>query len=366
MSVRDEIQDKILALQEEIRMTPYHKGTEHHIGILRAKIAKHKDEIAEMDSPKSGGGGGGFAVRKRGDATCVLIGPPSVGKSTLINQLANTESKTGGYDFTTTTVIPGMMFYQGAMIQIFDLPGLIKGAASGSGEGRKIIAAAKSADLAILMTDINKLDSVEATKAELYEAGFRLDEVKPKVEVKKTMRGGIRVIDAFRSFDKTLVKEMAAEFGVKNAEIIFKERIRSIDRLVDAFCRSRVYMPALYVINKSDLSSNRNIPGIENFLYISAKNGLGIKELREEIWEKLNLIRIYLKRDKSMAADKDEPMVVKSGITAQGIAEKISEDFALQVSTALIWGKSARFPGQQVSLSHVLVDGDEIYFEKKI
>ncbi|PIU33059.1 hypothetical protein COT04_02080, partial [Candidatus Shapirobacteria bacterium CG07_land_8_20_14_0_80_39_12] len=45
---------KIARLEEEVRKTPYHKGTEHYIGKLRAKIAKLKNQ-EEQVLKKSGG-----------------------------------------------------------------------------------------------------------------------------------------------------------------------------------------------------------------------------------------------------------------------------------------------------------------------
>jgi len=110
---------KIAQLEEEIRKTPYHKGTEHYIGRLKAKIAKLK--LQEEQAFQKSGGRFGFIPKKSGDATVVLIGPPSVGKSTLLNKLTQAQSRVEAWPFTTVKVVPGMWDYQGAKIQIFEL-----------------------------------------------------------------------------------------------------------------------------------------------------------------------------------------------------------------------------------------------------
>ena len=50
---------------------------------------------------QSGGGGGGtgegFDVARNGDARIALIGFPSVGKSSLLNEMTTTESEAAGY-----------------------------------------------------------------------------------------------------------------------------------------------------------------------------------------------------------------------------------------------------------------------------
>src|SRR3989337_3579310 len=125
------IPEKIESIQEELRLTRENKHTEHHIGFLKAKLAKLKRE--EADKNRGGGSSLSYAVKKSGDAIVPIIWLPSVGKSTLMNRLTNAKSKIGSYRFTTLTVVPGMMEYKGARIQILDLPGIIKGASTGKG-----------------------------------------------------------------------------------------------------------------------------------------------------------------------------------------------------------------------------------------
>ncbi len=125
------IPEKIKAIQDEMAKTKINKATEHHIGLLKAKIAKLKREQEENVIKKSGMKQDGFDVWRTGDATIVFIGLPSVGKSTLLNKMTGAKSTVGAFTFTTLTVVPGMMTYRGAKIQVLDLPGIIKGASTG-------------------------------------------------------------------------------------------------------------------------------------------------------------------------------------------------------------------------------------------
>ena len=62
-----------------------------------------------------------------------------MGKSTLLTQLTGVESEAADYEFTTLTCIPGVMYHEGARIQILDLPGIIEGAKDGKGRGRQVV-----------------------------------------------------------------------------------------------------------------------------------------------------------------------------------------------------------------------------------
>ena len=100
MSVLERISD----IEAEMARTQRNKATAHHLGILKAKLAKLRRELI---TPKSSGGptADGFDVAKTGDARIGFVGFPSVGKSTLLSNLAGVYSEVAAYEFTTLTTV---------------------------------------------------------------------------------------------------------------------------------------------------------------------------------------------------------------------------------------------------------------------
>lgn len=138
------ITEKIKEIEAEMARTQKNKATEHHLGMLKAKLAKLRAQLLNPEKGP-GGKGEGFEVSKYGDARIALIGFPSVGKSTILSCLTETESLQAAYEFTTLTCIPGVIHHQGAKLQLLDLPGIIEGAAQGKGRGRQVVAVARTA-----------------------------------------------------------------------------------------------------------------------------------------------------------------------------------------------------------------------------
>ncbi|MHA1348121.1 MAG: GTP-binding protein, partial [Candidatus Heimdallarchaeaceae archaeon] len=87
------VDEKIREIEDQIKQTAKNKSTEHHLGLLKAKIAKLRRRKLEIQFSSSSAKGYGFDIRKTGDGTVVLIGFPSTGKSTLITSITNAQSK---------------------------------------------------------------------------------------------------------------------------------------------------------------------------------------------------------------------------------------------------------------------------------
>ncbi len=349
--------DKIKELEEEIKNTQYNKATQHHVGLIKAKIAVLRKK-AEARGKKTGGEG--FAVRKSGDATACLIGFPSVGKSTLLNRLTNAGSKTGAYAFTTLTCIPGTMHYKSANIQILDLPGIIKGAAGGLGKGREVIAVVRSSDLVIIIVDIFDLKQLDSIRKELYDANIRLDEEPPKVVIKQTVRGGIQLasLKKLTKIDNETIIAILKEFRINNGYVTMKEDITA-DRLIDALEGNRVFLPSLVLLNKADLVTKQEVENAAKLtggIPISAENQSNIESLKDEIYLRLRLMRIYLK-EYGKKTD-DEPLIVRQSSTVSDICKKVHKDFINKFRYAKVWGKSAKFPGERFKIDHKLQDQD--------
>ena len=181
--------------------------------------------------------------------------------------------------------------------------------------------------------------------------------------VHKTYKGAIQVIDPYYSFDKEEVVDIAEEMGLGNAIIQFGEKIESVDRLIDGLVKTRRYMPAVELVTKMDLAKPGDLKKIpDRVLKMCVDQGLGIEEFKERIWQGLGLVRVYLKKDRTSEADKNEPLIVKSNNTLDDVLKRISNQMRDDVGKAYIWGKNARFPGQEVSFKFQVFDEMEVYF----
>ena len=244
--------DEIADLEAQVRKTQYNKATQHHIGMVKAKIAKLREKAEARG--KGSGPKTGFEVRKTGDGTVIFLGFPSTGKSTLLNRMCGTESAIAAYAFTTLTVIPGTLEYEHARIQILDVPGIVAGAASGRGRGKEVLATIRSADLCLIVIDAVRPHELDVVRREAASVGVRLNQRKPDVRIKKAARGGVKVATTVRltRIDAATITDILKEFRITNADVLIREDI-DVDQFIDCVEDNKKYMPAIVACNKDDL-----------------------------------------------------------------------------------------------------------------
>ena len=362
MGLEEEIED----LREEIANTPYNKSTEQHIGRLKAKLAEKKEKLERQ---ASSGGGQGYAVEKTGDATVGLVGFPSVGKSTLLNALTNAESEVGEYEFTTLDVNPGMLKHNGANIQILDVPGLIEGAAGGRGGGQEVLSVVRTTDLVVFVLSVVEIPHYERLSEELYANKVRLDTSPPNLSINKTGKGGLRVTLADDvELDEGTIKSMLREHGYVNADVTVRGNC-TIDELIDGIQDNRVYLPSIVAVNKTDLIDTDYLPTVkedlrdhgldpDDVIFISAEDERGLDSLKEEIWDALGLVRVYMDKP-GRGVDYDEPLVLRRGRhTVDDALQKLGGTLDERFRFARVTGPSAKHDEQQVGRDHELQDED--------
>lgn len=362
LSARDRVNEEIKELEKLIANTKYNKKTQHAIGLYKAKLASLKQKAVARSS--SGKKGQGYAVQKSGDATVIIIGFPSVGKSTLLNALTDANSRVASYEFTTLTVIPGLLKYNNAKIQILDVPGIIEGAAAGTGRGKEVLSVIQNSDMILFVVDAMRPDNYRVLQKEVYDSNIRVNQRKPDIKIKKVAKGGIDFGATVRlnHLTKETVTGILREFRIMNAQVLVREDITA-DQFIDAIEGNKKYLPSVTILNKIDMVDQITLDKIKQEikpdLCVSAELRTGINELKKLIFDKLNFIRVYTK-EVNKKPDLNEPMIMKNGVTIKDVCEKLHRDFVSKFKYAKIWGKSSKFPGQILHLEHKLMDRDVI------
>ena len=304
-------EEKVEALEAMLSIMPKHKGTDRLRAELRTKIAKFAEESQRKLATSRRGSA--YYIRKEGAGQVILAGLPNAGKSQLVSTLTEASPVVADYPFTTKAPTPGMMRFGNIQIQLVDIPPIIDRNAQ-----PWLPNLLRGADLLLIMVDLSQepLSQVEAIIEELG---------KQKIEPIGRKEGR---------------KEGAEPW-------VFQKR-------------------ALIVGNKEDLEgSEENYRRLgsqysEEFtlISISAKGGIGLEGLKEEIYRRLDIIRVYTKAP-GMKADLEEPIVLKRGSTVEDVAQSIHKDFHAKLKYAQLWG-SGKYDGQKVKREHILEDGDVI------
>lgn len=95
----------------------------------------------------------------------------------------------------------------------------------------------------------------------------------------------------------------------------------------------------------------------QSVVCIDAQSKVGLDELKESIWENLNLIKVY---SKSPRKPKDIPaLALKQGSTIEDLANEIHKDFIRTFKFAKIFN-STKFSGKRVGLEYKLHNNDVV------
>ncbi len=293
-------EERINALEEMLKVIPKHKGTEKLQGDIKKRIARFKEEGKKKKSAK---GYDPFGVEKQGAGQVVLAGYPNTGKSSLVGALSRAKVKVAEYPFTTALPMSGMMPYRDTFIQLVDTPPCVEeNVPSG------LIGTFKEADLLLILVDVSTAECMEQLEG--------------------------------------IVK-------------ILQER-----EVIDLYGEEEVLTPIPFLllankIDNPDAEENLEVlqdlwPDLE-FIKVSSE-GVGLEELKDKIYEMLDIIRIYGKAA-GREADMDRPFILKRGSNVLDFAEQVHRDFPSKLKSALVWG-SSKFDGQAVPREYVLEDGD--------
>ncbi|KAF6037814.1 DRG1 [Bugula neritina] len=168
--------------------------------------------------------------------------------------------------------------------------------------------------------------------------------------------------------DLEIVRTILGESKIHNADITLREDVTAED-LIDVVEGNRVYIPAIYVLNKIDQISIEELDiiyKIPHCVPISAHHKWNFDDLLEKMWEYLNLTRIYTK-PKGQLPDYQSPVVLKSqATTVENFCLKIHKNLLKDFKHALVWGSSVKHQPQRVGKEHVLNDEDVVQIVKKV
>ena len=300
-------EEKIYALEEVLTTIPKHKGTDKIRADYRRKLSKLK---AGLETKKKGAKhASAYHVEKEGPARVIVIGAPNVGKSALVAAVTHATPRVSQYPFTTWKPAPGMMPVRDIQIQLIDTPAI-----SQEHVEPELFGLIRTADFVLLLVDIQarsiqQLDDTMSLLDKYHIALLEGEDSQPE-------RGKIVRLPCIVLVTKTDDPAWDEEFEV------FRELLE----------------------DKWPM------------LPISAQTGRNLDQLKEILFDRLELMRIYSKQP-GKEAERTAPFVMKRGDTIAEFAARVHKDLARDLKTARIWGTGVH-DGQQVARDHTLHDGD--------
>ena len=362
-------EEKIKALEEFLSAVPKHKGTENIRLWAKRRLAELREEV-EARRARRGGGGPRIFIERAGAGQVVLLGPPNSGKSSILARLTNANPEIAPYPFSTQLPTPGMLDYKDIQFQLVDTPPLLLDQPS-SPINNRVIGLARNANAVALVIGLDEEDPANTLRKLidfLAERGVVITKSKGLVRIRRDRSvNGIKIVGHGRmvNFTEDDLRRLLSQYRIYNA-IVEMEGDVTLDDVEDAIFTTRVYKPAIILLNKADLPGSKakakrvmkHVPPDVPVLVVSAATGEGLDRLGDIIFDILEIIRVYTKQP-NKEPDPD-PLVLEKGATVLDAARRIHKDLARRFRYAKIWGPSAKYPGQRVGTDHVLMDGDII------
>lgn len=290
--------ERLVLLEEMLRIVPKHKGSEKVVADLRRRIARIKKGEAATGGKKGARKGYSEHIPKQGAGQIVLLGPPNGGKSQILAAFTKAKPAVSPTPYTTTAPLVGMLPYENIQFQLIDTPSLMPDFVSPT-----VLTLARNAELVLIVLSLASdelLDDLELVLAVLDEAG--IGEEKPLV-----------VANQLDATDADARLEILSEFYGQSVQ--------------------------LYPI--------------------SAQTGAGKEDLLKALYGALDILRIYPKAP-GKPIERDAPIVLPVGATVLDAATGLHKDFA-EFRFARIWGPHWH-DGQPVSRNDAVYDGDVVEF----
>ncbi|MFX1247592.1 MAG: GTPase [Promethearchaeota archaeon] len=366
------IDDQIFHLERFLGVCVKHKGVEKHLAMAKTKLKKLKAQKAKLTQSRKGSGEK-WLVPKGEDAQITIIGMVNSGKSSVLNELAQSEAaKVGAYPFTTVKPEIGSTTAKGARLQLVELPALVEGSVRGEMSGKLVLAGIRNADCVVITLDLSQepIQQLQLILSELHKGKIRLNVSKPPVTIEKVGSGNIQVFNDhfFEGEGREAVIEIMRGNGYLNAIVRFQAFV-TVNQFLDALDKTITYLPAIIVATKGDLEGSRQ--SYENLVrYLkesklnfhviptSALRKEGFEAIGEKLFSQLGKIRVFTRNAKGDIADR--PIILEKGSTVENAIEVLSKKMLKYFRFTRIWGDSAKFDGEKVGLDRQLHDGDVI------
>ena len=295
-------EEKMSCLMEMLATIPKHKGTEKLQADIKSRISKLKRTSGKKSGTKKTIW---YHIDKQGAGQVVVFGAPNSGKSALVKTLTNAPTEVAAYPFTTLTPIAGMLEFEDIQIQMIDTPPITEDSEPW------LFHIIRSGDLAIWTIDLSDdavLETIDKIQNLLLQARIS---IRPTIEMqyKKTIIIGSKYDEPGAKTGLTVVKELLKDFDI---------------------------------------------------FPISAEKFTNLEQLKQKIFQFLEIIRVYTKKPGQPVEMKD-PVILKIGSTVLESAYYLHKDFAKTLKYARLWDANL-YKGQRVERNHVLKDLDVIEF----